>query len=78
MIKLVGRVRLKALTTDTRLKLTLFSDIESQVEGYEYVCPYIIRYVYPELILRYNLILMKIFKKNKVTANTFSDKGEGG
>lgn len=62
MIKLVGGVWLKPLATDSRLKPTLFGGIERCVEGYEYVC-LCVRYVYSELILRYDLILMQIFKK---------------
>lgn len=77
VIKLVGGVRLKKLTTARRLKLTLSGGIKRCVEGCEYVCLYV-RYVYSEIILKYIPYFNANILKSNVIANTFSDKGEGG
>lgn len=72
IIKLTGGVWLRELGIVSRWKLAL--------EALRGVCKCMnmyVKYVYFELILRYNLILMQIFFKMNVTANGFSNKGEG-
>lgn len=51
MIKLVGAIRLKPLSMDTRLKYTVFSGIGRCVKG---INVYVSGYVYSQLTAKHN------------------------